>query len=161
MWTKRQLIDQAFSELGIAGYTFDIEPEEVQDALRRLDSMLATWRGKGINIGYAFPSSATASDPDDASGIPDSANEAVYLNLAIREAPGRGKQVSTDTRRAARDAYDSLLWMAAQPISQQLPNTLPRGAGNKPWGTTSRPFFGTPDAERLVVPDAGALELLG
>lgn len=157
MWTKRQLIDEAYSELALAGYVFDISPEEQQTALHRLDTMMATWEAKGIRVGYAFPAGPDDSDLDQASGLPDSAVETVYLNLAIRRAPGMGKQISSDTRRAARDGYDTLLWAAARPQEQQLPNTLPRGAGNKPWRVTTQPFFPTPCNDPLSLTQGGDL----
>lgn len=159
-WTKRQLIDEAYGELALQGYEFDISPEEQLTALRRLDTMMATWEAKGVRVGYAFPSSPDDSDPDQDSGLPDMAVETTYLNLAIRLAAGFGKQLSVDTRRSAREGYDTLLWAAAQPIPQQMPSTLPRGAGNKPWGTTDRPFFNSPNTERLVSNDPGVLKLL-
>lgn len=160
MWSKRQLIDEAYGELALQGYVFDISPEEQQTALRRLDTMMATWEARGVRVGYPFPSSPDDSDLDEDSGLPSSAVETVYLNLAIRLAAGKGKQLSVDTRRTAGQGYDTLLWAAAQPIPQQLPNTLPRGAGNKPWGAIDRPFFNSPNTERLVSDDPGSLGLL-
>lgn len=157
MWTKRQLIDEAYSELALAGYVFDISPEEQQTALRRLDTMMATWEAKGIRVGYAFPAGPDDSDLDQASGLPDSAVETVFLNLAIRRAPGMGKQISSDTRKAARDGYDTLLWAAARPQEQQLPNTMPVGAGNRAWRGNRRPFFPTPCDDTLGITQGGDL----
>jgi hypothetical protein len=159
-WTKRQLVGEAFSEIGIAGWEFDVEPEELDTALRRLDTMLATWAAKGVCVGYLFPSGADKSDLDDDSGLPDSACETVYLNLAIRIAPSFGKQVGSDTRRSARAGYDTLLLTAAMPQQQQFPNTLPRGAGNKAWRNINRPFFPTPDDDPVQIGDGGDLDFL-
>lgn len=132
-WTKRQFVEQAYEEIGLAGYVFDLSPEQLQAALRRLDAMLATWNGKGIRIGYPIPSSPENSDLDDETSVPDSANEAIYTNLAIRIAPAVGKTVSQDTKAAAKAAYDVLMMRAAIPPEMQLPRTMPSGAGNKPW----------------------------
>lgn len=131
-WTKKQFIVQAFDELGIAGYVYDLQPEQLQTALRRLDSMMATWNALGIRIGYPLPDSPGESDLDAATSVPDKANEAVYTNLAIRLAPGMGKTVSIDTKLAAKAAYTNLLIAGAQLIEMELPGTLPLGAGNKP-----------------------------
>lgn len=160
MWTKRQLVEEAYAEIGIAAYVFDLESDELQTGLRRLDSMMATWEAKGVRIGYAMPSGPTTSSLDDASGIPDAANETVVAHLAIRLAPGFGKQVSPDTRKTARDGYDTLLWAAARPIEQQLPSTLPRGAGQKPWRTTDDPFFPPPEDSPLGIAPGGDLDIL-
>lgn len=160
MWTKRQLVNEAYGELALQGYEFDLSPDEILTGVRRMDSMVASWEVRGVRIGYAFSSGPDESDPDDESGIPDTAAEAVYMNLAVRLAPGNGKQLSSDTRRTAREAYDTLLWSAAQPIEQQLPSTLPRGAGNRGWANNSRPFFPGPDNNPLQVDSGGDLDIL-
>lgn len=157
-WTKRELIAEALSELGI-GADFDITPEELQTALRRLDTMLAVWDGKGIRLGYPLPSSPDASDLDQDSSLPDAALEPVYLNLALRLAPSYGKAVSVDTRRNASAGYDRLLIAAAQPLPPQQPSTMPRGAGNKPWRPLSSPFFPQPTASPLQVTAGGDLNV--
>lgn len=160
-WTKGQLVDAAFDELALAKDAFDLQDEERERALVKLDSMVAMWAAKGVRIGYNFPSSQASSSLNDDSGIPDSASETVYLNLAVRMAPSYGKQLSQDTRKNARDGYDVLLWTAAQPIEQQLPNTMPRGAGNKPWRRTDRPFLPKPDESPLQYDNqSGDLDIL-
>lgn len=157
MWTKRQLIDEAFAELALAAYVFDISPEEQQTALRRLDTMMATWEAKGVRVGYAFPANPDDSDLDQACGLPDAAVETVYLSLAIRLAAGKGKQLSVDTRKTAKEGYDTLLWAAAQPQPQQLPGTLPVGAGNRPWRGNWQPFYPTPCNDPLSLTQGGDL----
>ena len=94
-WTKLQLIRQAFSQIGLADYDFDLQPEQLQNALFLLDSMMATWNAKGISLSYPTPTSPENSNTSDESNIPDRANEAVYLNLALRIAPTLGKQTTT------------------------------------------------------------------
>lgn len=151
MWTKQQLIELALGEIGL-GTAFNVGPDELEDALKRLDSMMATWNGKGIRLGYALPSTPDASELDQDSGLADTAHEAVFMNLAVRLAGGFGKTLSQDTRNTARDAYEGLLAVAAYPPQQQLPNTLPRGAGNKPWRGQS-PYMPTPTDPLLAGDD--------
>lgn len=148
-WTKKQLVNKAFREIGL-GRDFNVEPDHLQDALHSLDAMLATWNGKGIHLGYALPSSPESSQLADDSGLPDTANEAVFLNLSIRLAPVFGKVVSQDTRTAAKQAYDTLLLDAAQP-PQQASRSVPRGAGSKPW--RSGHTFTSQPAEPLLADD--------
>jgi hypothetical protein len=139
-WTKKQLIMDAFAEIGLND-AFNVSADDQQLALRRMDTMLAEWNSKGIRLGYPLPSSPDASKLDDDSGLPDAAFQAVITNLAIRLAPGFGKTVSQDTRTTATAGYNTLLKVAAFPPEQQRPDTLPRGAGNKPWGGGyPRPF---------------------
>jgi len=132
-YTKRQFVEEAFAELGMASYTFDLSPQQLDACLRRLDTMMATWNARGIRLGYPLPSSPQDSDLDTDTQVPDSANEAIITSLAIRLAPQYGKTVSLDTRTTAKQAYDTVLARAEIPIEQQFPRTLPMGAGQKPW----------------------------
>jgi len=156
-WTKRQFVVQAFEEIGLASYVFDLSPEQMESALRRLDSMMATWNSKGIRLGYPIPSSPQDSDLDAETSVPDSANEAIYLNLGIRLAPSFGKTVSADTKTTAKMAYDNLLSRAAMPMEQQLPGSMPAGAGNKPWCKNDGPFL-TPPVDPLLAGQDGEIE---
>jgi hypothetical protein len=130
-WTKRQFIEQAFDEIGLASYVFDLPPEQLNSALRKMDTMIATWNTAGVRLGYPLPSAADGSDLDQDSGVPDSANEAIYLNLAIRLGPSLGKAIAMETKVNAKNAYDTLLGLSAMPVEMQLP-VMPTGAGNKP-----------------------------
>lgn len=153
MATKRQLLDQMFEEIGIAGYAFNLTPDEQMSALRRLDSLMAQWDGKGIRIGYALPSSMQASDPDQDSGIPDTAIAAVVLNGAVRLAPMYGKTLQLETIREAKVAYLDLLSRSMTTPQVQLQGNLPRGAGNKPW-RRRQPFVTPPQDPITVGPDS-------
>jgi len=132
-WTKREFIRQAFDELGLASYVYDLTTDQLNSALYRLDSMMATWNAKGIRIGYPLPLTPSDSNIDDLTTVPDRANEAIALNLAVRLAPSYGKQVSPDTKQNAKMSYDALLSYAAMPPEMQLPHGMPLGAGNKSW----------------------------
>lgn len=160
MWTKRQLIEQAFEAFGLANYVFDLTPEQLQGALRRLDSLMASWDGLGIRLGYLLPSSPDDSDLDQPSGLPDYATEAVFLALAIRLAPGIGKMISRDTKVDAKAAYDHMLSkMAGEKLTEmQYPRNTPAGAGNKPYRYERGPFL-SPPVDPLTVGDDGALTL--
>ena len=143
-WTKREFVVQAFEEIGYASYIYDAMPEQLESVLRTLDAMMASWNAKGIRIGYPLPSSPSDSSLDSETSVPDAANEAVYLNLACRIAPRFGKTVQQETKQVAKETYDALLIKISQPIEMQFPNTVPAGAGNKPWRTNYRPFLNTP-----------------
>lgn len=151
-WTKRQFVEQAFEELGLAAYVFDLTPEQLQSALRRLDSMLASWNAKGIRLGYPIPSNPQDSELSQETGVPDAANEAIYTNLALRLAPSFGKTPSSELKGNAKAGYDLLLMRAALPPEQQLA-ALPSGAGNKP--AASEIQFITPAPEPLKVGEDG------
>lgn len=151
-WTKRQLIESAFEEIGLANYVFDLQPEQLLFSLRRLDSMMATWNNKGVRLPYPITSNPDNSNLDDESGIPDAANEAVVLNLAIRIAPGLGKVVSMDTKVSAKKAYIELLGFSSVPEERQITD-LPRGQGNKAWRSTYFRFLPKPTKRDQAFPD--------
>jgi hypothetical protein len=161
MWTKAQLIDKAFAELALAGYVYDLSPEIREDALQTLDAMMAEWSASGIAIGYLLPATPDDSNIDDDSGIPDTANQAVYMNLAVSLAAGRGKTLTPRTLLAASKGYNRLLGVAARAAARQvaMPNTMPLGAGNKPWRGGLR-FFPGP-AETLDTSTGGDAITLG
>lgn len=130
-WTKRQLVVQAFEQIGLASYVFDLPAEQLASSLRQLDAMLAVWNARGLRLGYPLPSTAGGSTLDESSNIPDSAIEAVVSNLALRLAPGVGKTVSPELKIVAKQGYDVLLARAAIPPEIQMPVGTPAGAGNK------------------------------
>lgn len=153
-YTKRQFVEEAFAEIGMASYVFDLQPQQLEGALRRLDTMLATWNGKGIRIGYPLPRSPEDSDLDTETLVPDAANEAIITNLAVRIAPQYGKTPSIDTKITAKQSYDLLLSRAAMPMEMQLPASMPRGAGAKAYDD---PFVDNPEEPILAGRD-GPLE---
>ena len=82
-YTKQQFVSAALEEIGLASYVFDLQPEQLQSALRRLDAMMADWNGKGIRLGYPLPSSPQDSDLDEETLVPDSAYETIICSLGI------------------------------------------------------------------------------
>ena len=156
-WTKLQFIQQAYEEIGLASYVYDLEPEQLQSAMRRMDAMVSGWNSNGVRIGYPLPGAPNAGDINADSGVPDFANEAIYLNLAIRLAPTVGKAVSQDTRAMADMAYSNMANQVAAPTPEmQMPTTMPRGAGTKPWRNFNNPFV-YPSNQQVDAGNDGAL----
>lgn len=151
-WTKRQIIEQAFEEIGLASYIFDLTPDQLESALRRLDLMVSSWVAKNVRISYPLPSSPQDSDIDQQIDVPIQCNEALVLNLAVRLAPSYGKTLTPETKMNAKLLYDQLLVEAAAPIEQQYVKTLPLGAGYK---RTERVFVDYPDLNPIAVQNNG------
>ena len=162
-WSKRDLVGEAYAELALAGWNFDLSPEELQFGLRRLDTMMASWLALEIQVGYAFGTSPSDSDLDQDSGLQLFAVEAVYLSLAARLAAGKGKVLPASTKAAIKAAYDSLVSRVAsdQVQEQQQRSNTPRGAGTKGWRLTNQPFVTTPDTGPLQNADDGSLDFTG
>jgi len=155
-WTKRQFCEAAFEELGYANYDFTLSDNQLKVALRKLDAMMATWNFKGIRVSYPLPDNPNDSSLDTATTVPDSANEAIYLNLAIRVAPAIGKAASRETKVSAKQAYIVLLGLHTEPNDMQF-NKLPSGQGNKAWRTSSGAFL-PPPVDELETNQDGTLD---
>jgi hypothetical protein len=151
-WTKKQIIEQAFEEIGLASYIFDLTPDQLDSALRRLDLMVGSWLAKNIRIAYPLPESPQNSSIDEEIDVPIQCNEALVLNLAVRLAPSYGKTLTPETKANAKLMYDQLLVEAAAPIEQQFVKTLPLGAGYK---RTERVFVNDPDLNPIIVQNNG------
>lgn len=157
-WTKRQFINKAFSVAGLASYVYDLKPEQLQDILLDLDAQMGTWDTKGIRIGWPLTTDPDNADLDTETGAPANSILAIYNNLAILLAPQFGKTLSNDTQKVARQAYTTLLAFHSPPPVKNLPTTLPRGAGNKPWRDTRREYI-SPPAQTLDTAFDGEIEL--
>lgn len=143
-WLKRDFVTQAFEEIGYASYVYDAMPEQLESVLKSLDAMMASWNANGIKVGYPISSSFNDASLDEKTGVPDSANEAIYLNLAIRIGPRFGKQIAQETKQAAKQALDALLVKISLPPEMQFSITVPSGAGNKARQGNRRPFLNQP-----------------
>jgi len=138
------------AEIGLASYAFDLMPEQREAALRRLDSMMAEWNGRGLRLGYPVPDNPADSDIDDSSNIPDAAWEAVITNLALRIAPSYGKQVNPETKVTARHSLNTIFARASLPTEMKL-ISMPSGAGNK---SIDNPFTPAPSSDLIAGQDA-------
>ena len=134
-YTKRDLVTAALAEIGLSSYAFDLSTDQLNQALIRLDAMIAEWNARGVKLGYPIPVSVGGSSLSDDSGIPDSAWTAVITNLALQIAPSYGKNVSNQTLTTARQSWNTILALAATPIEMNL-GMIPLGSGNKNNGGT-------------------------
>jgi len=126
-WSKLDVIQQAFSEIGKGAYEFDLQPEDLQTALRKLDAMMASWGGSlGMRVGFSGGDGKGALGVDTA--VPDWAYEALYLNLALRLCPDYGKTPSPITLMNAKAAMDAVRVRTVQPMTRRFGGY--GGAGN-------------------------------
>lgn len=141
--TKRGIILDAYGEAGLAHYAFDLTPEQVQSALRKLNGLMGEWDTTGIRIGFPFPSSYhDVEDIDAPFTVPDYAFNAVILALSVRIAPQYGKVVSPETMKAAKESFDALTHSVTSNIPQmQYMEGTPSGNNN---GYTRRTFMPSP-----------------
>jgi hypothetical protein len=132
-YTKRYVVTEAYAELALAGYVFDLTPDELLWASGRLDMLMGTWLESGIDLGYPVPT-GPALDLDEGTNLEPWAIEPAMLALAVRIAAAKGKQLAPSTLAAAKSAYDRMAVRFALPdVAVPYQDTLPVGAGDKPW----------------------------
>lgn len=127
---KRQIIEMAFGEIGSAGYEFGRTPEEVNDALGRLNALMR--EHPFSTLGYSQPTFGIGS-PDELSGLSDQWMNAVALKLAQRLAPIMGATMSTEAKGALASSMALLNAYAATIPTMPIAAQTPRGAGAR-WG---------------------------
>lgn len=140
-YEKRYFVLTAFEEIGMASYAFDLQPDQLQAALNRLDGMMAMWDQDGIRLGYPIPNGPDDSSLDDEFDPPYYAVAPIWQNLAIAIAPSFGKSVSAETKLAASNGYSLLAQVSVQPVEMRYPSSMPSGAGNKYWRNQNNPFI--------------------
>jgi hypothetical protein len=127
MTTRASILSQAFAKIGIADYTYSVDPDQRADARRTLNGMLAEWAAQGAVLGYV-PSDDADNDGEDM-GTPLWADEAIASNLGLRIAPEYGKMPGAGLSRAARRGYDLVVSQTVAIPAVQRAKSPIRGAG--------------------------------
>lgn len=129
---KGHIVEMALEDCGIASFEFGLTAEEMSSGLRRLNAMMSTWPWSLIET-YSCPPSGNGL-PEDPSGIPDNAVQAVAHNLALLLAPTMGKTLSPEYVRAAGTSRREFEAAYATPTPAPFPAKTPRGMGNRSYG---------------------------
>ena len=130
MWTKHQIIKAALTEIGMGEYVHDAQPEELMDALSRLDALMAEWEGQGIVTGYLVIDGPSDDILSGDSGIRSQIVRAVISGLAVEIAPMFGKTPSPQTTSAAKRGFGLAIAATGGPPSLKANITSsPAGAG--------------------------------
>jgi len=127
---KRVILDTAFEECSLAGYEFDREPEEITMGLRRLNMMMAEYPWN--QLAYEQPDYGQGL-PEDLSGLPTKAVNAVAMHLALRIAPALGRGLAPEQRAALAVSRANLFAELATIPAVEPAQTSLRGAGWRFW----------------------------
>jgi len=160
--TKQQFVEAAFDELGLGGTDYDLDTTLLTKALIKLERMMSVWSsGKNINVRYPLASSPENASLSTSTEVPNPANKAIDLNLALEIAPSIGAPVSPELKQNAKDALEDLQsWAITDEIpTMQLPGTIPAGAGNKPWRGINDNFLNEPNQDPVYIDSEGDLRL--
>lgn len=139
-YSKKQIIIDAFEEIGITDLSFELDAGEMVSALRKLDRMIASWEMDAIYLGYPLAQSPNESDINQNSNVPDYALNAVVLNLACNLAYSKGRELSRDYISKSRDAYKDLISYNKTPPVMNLDSRTPLGQGNREYGNCYNKF---------------------
>lgn len=131
--TKRKLIEQAYADIALNDWEYDIAPEETERALTRLDALMWELMGRGIPMGYNFPVAVGQGDIDDELGCPDQAFSGLASLLAERLCPTMGKTQSKESRIALTAAMKAVRNVSIQAGQMALSPGTPLGSGNRGW----------------------------
>ncbi|TNE61197.1 MAG: hypothetical protein EP341_00840 [Sphingomonadales bacterium] len=132
MTTKRQIIQLSFDQLGMGTYVYDMQTEDWTSGLMRLNALMAEWGLSDIATGFPMTDNPIAGELDDDSGLSAGLIRGVSAQLAVDLAPGYGKQISDDTKRAAAQGRRIAIANDITIPTRKIDNmSVPAGAGYK------------------------------
>lgn len=131
--SKRQLVEQAFTEVSLNGWEYDISADEKDVALKRLDALMYELAGRGLSLSYNFPTAIGEGDLNDALGVPDGAFFGLAILLAERLCPTMGKTMSRESRIALQSAMKTVTAIGQTVPTMNWATGTVLGTGNKPW----------------------------
>lgn len=150
--TKRTIVEMAYEECSLAGYEFNVTPEELFTGLRQLDAIMGELRIQGVPLGYNFPVVFGQGDLEDPNGIPDDAINVIAIKLALRLCPKMGKTMSQDSKAALVSGMTTLRALAAVLPTVYYSYGTIKGAGNR-WNYPGRsPYLRTGPPPATVTP---------
>lgn len=123
--TKRALVEMAYEECAIAGFSFELTADELAIGARRLDAMMAEWPFD--QIGYV-----QGGVPDDLTGVSAKDITAIVGELAKRVATSMGKTLPPEQIKVASRTLSLLTQRVAVAGAVEAipPVSLNTGAGN-------------------------------
>ena len=130
VYTKVDIIKDAYSQLRINGLTVNPTPEDLELALGRLENMAAEFDSRNIAVNYNFEDNP---DPNSITNLNRAFIQAFSTNLAIRLMPDFNKQVNSSLVSQASQSLSNMSARVAADRLQgvQYPARQPIGSGNK------------------------------
>ena len=133
MSTGTLIIRRALQKIGASSSVSEPDPDTVQTAFEALNSMIADWTARGIDIN-AVPLTVPG---DDLGELPDTTN-AVISNLAVLVSPDmdNGKGVVSQVLMSQSTSQFQMVKNKYQTVAvpcKVISSTTPRGAGNRLW----------------------------
>lgn len=128
--TKGQIVQWAWQDLRLSGYTFDHTADENNAMLARLDGLMREYRLKGINTGYNQPLQIGQSVLNEIAGIEDGLGMSIATLVAAEFMDGIGKSFTPSFIRKLSKARAWIYAFCRNIPNRALPQSTPVGAGN-------------------------------
>ena len=131
MSTGTAIIKDALKAIGVHSVAVPAAPENINDGMNALNSMLETWLSKNIVIGFT-----PLSTPGDELNEPTDTRDGIVWNLAVNLGPyfDNGTTIVSQTLRSlARDSYNDIsnLYEVVEIPDIVVSSTTPIGEGNR------------------------------
>ena len=136
MDTAGSLITDSLQDILVQASEADLEPAEVQAAIRYMNRYMARLAASGVNLGYTIVTSLS-----DSITIPDGALDGLRAKLAISLAPMFDAIVPPDLYVAAADGERVMYSLGVTLGEMSYPSTLPIGSGNEWQGYGNSVFY--------------------
>lgn len=126
MTTMREVVQDAFEEIGVKKAEVELTNDELQSGIRRANDLFTSWSDIGYIKGYN-----PVSNGDDIIELDVSAIGAGKYNLATRLAPSYQKVVTVELATIAADTFTTMINANVFIPDVAFPDTLPLGSGNE------------------------------
>ncbi len=126
MTTMREVVQDAFEEIGVKTAEVALTNDELQSGIRRCNDMLLEWDDIGTIVGYN-----EVLNGDDVIEVDRNAVGAIKYNLAIRLAPSFQKVITPALVALSTTTLDTLMASNTNIGEITYPDTLPMGSGNE------------------------------
>ena len=140
------IIIDALGELVVQAAVADLQPDEVQLAIRYMNRFMFQLDANGIALGYTEVNSVS-----DTVTIAAGAMMGLVKNLAILLAPQFDAVVTPELARDASNGLKTMRRLGSSVIASSMPCTLPLGSGNEVDGLNNDfHFYPCPDDQILT-----------
>lgn len=136
-----EVINRAFSLIGVRSSEVALTANEKSDAIETLNDMMTEQDADGLMLGYSIVESET-----DEVTVPDWSLNAIKANLAVLLAPEYDRQITQALADRASEAFRAIKNRAIEIGEVSFPDILPVGAGNRV-GTDQNQFNFFPDED--------------
>ena len=131
--TKGEIVENAFTEIGMASYVYQLQAEDIAFGLQLLEYVILFLDSEGIELNWPLADDPFKVDPQEQVNLPPYSISGVTAQLAIDLCSGYGKSPNPATVMRAARGFNSMISVGAMPGRIALNHAVPLGSGNKYW----------------------------